>query len=177
MVKKSALFAEMGNFRKSLHNDNHGGVAVEFALWVTLFFIASLGAFDLAEMYFKRSQMGSAVSAASLQAFDERDNVKFHELTAYVRALSNDETLTVNVSCNGVANSCTNLNRTCACLTREGTFAMGQCGAQCLGSNMTSGVTAGYYLTITASQPFNPALMPKEGAGSQLSQTATVRLQ
>lgn len=177
MAKRSGSFADVLDARQSLYRDSRGAVATEFALWVTLFFIAALGAFDLADIYFKRSQMGSAVSAASLQAFDQRDNVNFQELPAYVRALSTDESLSVTVSCNGVANSCTNLNRTCACLTRTGTFTARQCGAPCSGSNMTSEVTAGYYLTITASRQFSPALIPNERVGSQLSQTATVRLQ
>ncbi|MFC3309724.1 TadE/TadG family type IV pilus assembly protein [Blastomonas aquatica] len=177
MAKPSAWCADMANLLKSLRSDSKGSVAVEFALWVMLFFITALGAFDLGEMIFNRAQMGSAVSAASLQAFDQRDDVKFNELTSYVRALANDDALAVTISCNGVANSCTNLNRTCACLSHEGTFVTRQCGAPCSGSNMTSGVNAGYYLTITASQPFSPALLPKEGVESNLSQTATVRLQ
>jgi Flp pilus assembly protein TadG len=165
------------NMRTALRDDREGAVAIEFALWLTLFFLVALSAFDLADLYFKRSQMGAAVSAASLQAFDQRDNVKFHELSSYVKALANKNDLSVTISCNGVEDSCTNMGRTCACLTTAGAFAARTCGTPCSGSNQTAGVNAGYYLTITASQPFAPAILPQQMVGSQLSTTATVRLQ
>ncbi|MBB5985180.1 Flp pilus assembly protein TadG [Sphingobium sp. B1D3A] len=176
-VTSFAWCADMRNLVHALRRDDKGGVAVEFALWITLFFITALGAFDLGDMYFKRSQMGSAVSAASLQAFDQRDDVNFAELGNYVKALANDSKLTVTVSCNGVAGSCTNVDRPCACLTTEGEMVARQCGIPCSEANMTPGVTAGYYLTISASQSFSPVLLSGGSVGSQLSQTATVRLQ
>lgn len=157
--------------------DRTGAVAIEFALWSTLFFLVALGAFDLGDSYFKRSNIGSAVSAASLQAFDQRTNVKFTELPAYVKAIAADDDLVVTVRCNGSSTACTNSLRSCACLNRAGTYVAKACGDSCNGSGFTSGVTAGYYLTITATGPSNPAILPGKAVGAELTQTATVRLE
>ena len=59
-----------------------------------------------------------------MQSFQQRENVSFGGLEAYVRNLADSQTVTVTTSCNGTANSCTNLNRTCACLQTNGKHAI-----------------------------------------------------
>lgn len=161
----------------TLASDRSGAAATEFALWAALFFMVALGAFDLADLYWRRSQMSAAVSAASIEAFNQREDVNFADLGAYVRALADRDSIEVSVACNGTEDSCTNLNRTCACLRQTGTYVARTCGEMCTGTDMTEGVTAGYYLTITATEPFSPVLVPDGLTGSVLSQSATVRLE
>ena len=160
-----------------IRRDNRGAAAVEFALWSALFFVVALAGLDLADVYFKQSQIGSAVSAASIQAFAQRDSVDFAAIPDYVRSVAELSDLTVTVACNGIVASCTNTARTCACLNQSGAFTAVACAQACTGSGMTSGVNAGYYLTITASRAVTPLLLSSSLTGRQISQTVTVRLQ
>ena len=157
--------------------DRAGVAATEFALGTTLLFMAILAGMDFGGYFMQRGQINEAVSAAAMQSFQQRENVNFAGLQSYVRNLADSQTVTVTTSCNGAANSCTNLNRTCACLKTDGTFAATTCGTAC-GGGATAGSTAGYYLTIEASDAFRKVLLPKGTmAGDRVSQSVTVRLQ
>ena len=163
-------------FLSRLHRDESGAALVEFSLWTVLFFFAAMAGLDFGSYYLQRGAADEGVSAAAVSAFAKRDNVNFADLPAYVRSLSDDPALTVTTSCNGVAGSCTNLSRTCACLNGTGGYVAAACGASC--SGMTAGSTAGYYLTIRASKPYEPLMIPTNGiTGEQISLVATVRLQ
>ena len=161
-----------------LRSDKSGVAAVEFALWTTFLFSVVMAALDFGGFYIQRGQIDEAVSAGALQSFDKRDNANFSGMEDYVRSLAEDQSLAVTVSCNGSANSCTNLNRTCACLRSNGTFAAQSCGSTCTGSNVTTGSTSGYYLTVEAEKSYKPMLLPKGLLnGAKISQSVTVRLQ
>jgi hypothetical protein len=122
--------------------------------------------------------LNEAVNAAAVSAFSTAANVDYAVLPAYVRALTDNQGLGVSTACNGTANTCVNQSRTCACLRTDGTFVAGTCGNACTGPNMTAGSTAGYYLTIGATQTFQPLIVPDSLLGSkQIAQQATVRLQ
>ncbi|GFM30748.1 TadE/TadG family type IV pilus assembly protein [Novosphingobium sp. PY1] len=156
-----------------------GGVAtVEFGIWVTTFFLVIMGVLDFASFYMERSQVNEALSAAATKSFADRENVDFGALPVYVRNFAEMPTLSVSASCNGVAGSCTNLNRTCACLKTDGTYSAGTCGSTCSGSGMTSGSTAGYYVTLSADHRFSPILLPGGLLkGTSTGQSVTVRVQ
>lgn len=166
--------------RRSLIGDRRGVAAVEFALWLVLFFIVMLGAFDIGQYVIERSRLAQAMSGASLAAFKSRDAVNFAGLPAYLRAgsgLPNPASLTVTVKCNG-STGCTNTNRTCACLSKTGTLvAASTCGTSC-GTGATASSTSGYYLQITASHPYQTAVLPQGVlTGTVVEQKTTVRLQ
>ncbi|MCL6251485.1 pilus assembly protein [Altererythrobacter sp. KTW20L] len=168
----------ISRFFHSLRQDQRGVAAVEFALWTTSFFFVIMIAIDFGGYYMQRSKLNTAVGAAAVAAFNDADNVNFTDMPGYVRSLSGDQSATVGLSCNGVAASCTNLNRTCSCLKTDGTYASAACGASCTGTGMTAGSTAGYYFTIDASRPFNAMIIPHSVLdGVAVAQRATVRLQ
>lgn len=162
----------------ALANCELGAAAIEFALLSSLFFLAVCVAMDFGSLFLERGKMNEAVSGAAVSAFTTADNVDFAALPGYVRALADDQSLSVTTSCNGNAGSCTNLNRTCSCLRTDGTFAASTCGNSCTGGSVTAGSTAGYYLTVRASQPFRPLVVPHGMLSTvQIAQQATVRLQ
>lgn len=162
---------------RKLRRDGRGVAVAEFAIWVAVFFIGVLAALDFGKFYMDRGELSDALSAATVQAFQTRENVDFAAITTTARNLSRNQSLTVASLCNGVAGSCTNGSRTCACLRTDGSYAPADCGSTCSG-NVVTGSTAGYYLTITASRDYQPALLPKGMlAGADIRQTATVRLQ
>lgn len=160
-----------------LRSDQRGAVAVEFALWTTLFFMVVMVALDFGFFYLQRAKMNEAVSAAALSSFSQADTVSYSSLPDYVRALSGEAEMSVAISCNGGANNCTNTNRTCACLSTNGSYVAASCGNSC-SQQSGSGAKAGYYLTISAEQSFEPVLVPGGSVlPTRLAQQATVRLQ
>lgn len=167
----------MLRFLRQLRRDRRGVAVAEFAIWVAVFFIGVLAALDFGKFYMDRGELSDALSAVTVQAFQTREEVDFESIPATARNLSRSPTLAVASLCNGVAGSCTNEGRTCACLRTDGTYAQADCGSTCT-SGAAAGSTAGYYLTITASRGYQPAVLPKGMlAGADISQTATVRLQ
>lgn len=167
----------MKAFIRKLAADRAGVAVTEFALGTTLLFMVVLAGLDFGGYFVQRGQINEAVSAAAMQSFQQRDTVNFNGLQSYVRNLADSQTVTVATTCNGAA-SCTNLNRSCACLKTDGTFTSSlTCGNACAGG-ATAGSTAGYYLTIQASDTFRKVLLPKGVfAGDTVSQSVTVRLQ
>lgn len=164
--------------RFPLAREEGGVAAVEFAILSAIFFLAICAALDFSGLFLDRGRLNEAVSAAAVNAFTTADNVDFNALPGYVRALADDQGLAVTTSCNGVAGSCTNLARTCACLRIDGTYAAGVCSQPCTGANISTGSTAGYYLTVRASHTFQPVIVPGGMLGNTLvAQQATVRLQ
>ncbi|MXO89066.1 TadE/TadG family type IV pilus assembly protein [Alteraurantiacibacter aestuarii] len=161
-----------------LKADNKGVAAVEFALWTTAFFFSVMVAIDFGTFFLERGKLNGAVGAAAVSGFNTADNVNFGSMPGYVRSLTGEPATAVTISCNGTANSCTNLNRTCACLKSNGTYVSASCGNTCTGTGVTAGSTAGYYMTINATNPFTPMILPNSAlADTVLSQQATVRLQ
>ena len=161
-----------------LRRDEGGAAAIEFALWSTAFFFAIMAAMDFGMYYLERGKMNEAVGAAAVASFSDADNVDFGQLPAYVRSLADNQSIVVSTACNGSAGSCTNLNRSCSCLKSDGTYVATTCGNMCTGAGVTAGSTAGYYLTIDASQGFTPIILPKGIlANSTIAQHATIRLQ
>lgn len=168
----------MRNFFIRLHRDESGMAVVEFSLWSALFFLAAMVGLDFGAYYLERGAADEGVSAAAISAFSKRENTNFSDIPAYVRALSDNQGLTVTTSCNGVAGSCTNMSRTCACLNGSGTYVAASCGATCTGTGMAAGSMAGYYLTIRATKPYEPMLLPSNLVTPEsVNLTATVRLQ
>lgn len=160
-----------------LRRDQRGVAAVEFALWTTVFFFAVMVVLDFGSYYMHRGKLSTAVGAAAVSAYNQPNNVAFNSMQGYVQSLSGFPNATVTNSCNGVAGSCTNLNRSCACLKTDGTFTAAACNSACGGAGVTAGSRAGYYYTITASAPFNPMIIPDSVLdASTMQQRATVRL-
>lgn len=158
--------------------DQRGTAAIEFALLCSLFFMVVWVGLDFGSLFLERSKMNEAVSAAAINAFGNADNVNFAGMPGYVRALADNQTLSVTTSCNGVAGSCANATRTCACLRQDGSYASAACGTACTGAGVTANSTAGYYFTLSATQTFQPALLPHGLLdNAQITQSATVRLQ
>ncbi|WP_051273014.1 TadE/TadG family type IV pilus assembly protein [Sphingomonas phyllosphaerae] len=167
-------------FRR-LSCDRRGIAAAEFALWMVLFFITMLAALDIGSFSVERARLAQAMSGASIAAFKSRDTVNFTALPAYLRSAAGVTTpgaLTVTIGCNGGQDNCVNTSRTCSCLTSTATLvAAGSCGAPC-GSGASANSQSGYYMKMTASYPFRPALLPRGMLGNGVvSQSTTVRLQ
>ena len=163
---------------RNLKSDQSGAVAVEFGIWVVAFFLAVSVAMDFGMYYLERGKMNEAVSGAAVASFTDADNVNFTLLPGYVRNLADNQAMTVTTSCNGTTGSCTNLNRSCACIKNDGGYVATTCGNMCTGTDVTAGSTAGYYLSINASQSFSPMILPRSLlADSTIQQHATVRLQ
>ncbi len=162
--------------------DSRGSATIEFALLTCFFFVIMLGVLDFGMFFIQRSNLSGGVSTASIHSFANRDAVAFANIPAMVTAASRapgGSSVAVTVTCNAGTTSCANTSRACACLTTANTFVeASSCGAPCTGGNMTSGSTAGYYLTIAASYPYTPAVLPRGALGSAIvQQTAVVRLQ
>lgn len=164
-----------------LARERRGVAATEFALWVTLFFFVMLAALDIGQFSIERGRMAQAMSGASIAAFRTRAAVDYSALPGYLRAASGVATpaqMSVIVGCNGGQNNCTNVQRTCACLSQTGTLvAAGSCGQTC-GSGASAGSRSGYYLQITASYPFRSSVLPRGMLNNgTVTQRTTVRLQ
>lgn len=172
------IFSRFAAVVLNLRRDREGSVMTEFAIWTSVLFVAIMAGMDFGGYYIARGAVNEAISAAAVQAFEKRDEADFSTIPAYVRNLSENQSLAVTISCNGTVGSCTNTNRTCACLKTDATYAANTCGSPCSGSGMTPNSVAGYYLTIKASQNYEPLLVPNSLlAGTALTQATTVRLQ
>ncbi len=169
----------MQGLLRALRQDSRGVAVTEFAIWATLFFFGVMAALDFGDFYIKRGQLNDALAVSTVGAFQNRDNVAFADIQAEVRNMAQSQSLTVTVTCNGGPAACTNSSRTCACLLTNGNYAAAaSCGATCTGGGVTANSTAGYYLTVTATRPYSPMILPSGvlGGGS-IRQSATVRLQ
>ena len=163
---------------KRLRDDEQGAVVVEFAFWVVGFFFVAMIAIDFGFYFVQRTKLNMAVGSVAVAAFNTPTNVDFTNMPAAVRSLGGLSTITVAVSCNGVANSCVNSSRTCACLKNNGTYVAAACGSTCTGTGVTTGSTAGYYMTVRASLTYRPMVIPTTLlTAPAMDQQATVRLQ
>lgn len=166
------------NFLHRLHRDEQGAVVVEFAFWVVGFFFIAMIAIDFGFYFVQRTKLNMAVGSVAVAAFNTPSNVDFTNMPSAVRSLGGLSTIAVTVSCNGVANSCVNASRSCACLKQDGTYVAATCGNTCTGTGITTGSTAGYYMTVRGSVTYQPIVIPSTMLSSPaMSQQATVRLQ
>lgn len=165
-------------FLKRLRKDEQGAVVVEFAFWVVGFFFVAMIAIDFGFYFVQRSKLNMAVGSVAVAAFNTPANVDFTNMPSAVRSLGGLSTIAVTVSCNGVAGACTNANRTCACLKQNGTYVAAACSASCTGTGVTTGSTAGYYMSVKAAVTYRPMVIPTTLlTNSAMNQQATVRLQ
>jgi Flp pilus assembly protein TadG len=161
---------------RHLLRERRGVATIEFALLTLFFFAVMLLALDFGAYFIQRSRIGSAVSAASLSTFSARTNVPFTNIAGYVQNAAQLPALQVSVTCNG-SMSCANSSRSCACLTKTGSFVGASCGATC-GTDTTASSTAGYYLRISATTPYQAMVLPKGMLnGTPITQSVTVRLE
>lgn len=166
------------SFLKRLARDDQGAVVVEFAFWVVGFFFVAMVAIDFGFYFVQRTKLNMAVGSVAVAAFNTPSAVDFTNMTSAVRSLGGVSTATVTISCNGVANTCTNTSRTCACLKNDGTYTVAGCGNTCTGTGVTTGSTAGYYMTVKASVTYTPMVIPTTLLSNRaMTQQATVRLQ
>lgn len=164
---------------RSLRQDTRGVAAVEFALLTTSLFFGFLAVLDFGYFLVGEQKLGQAVSAAALSSFQTKNAVNFTSIPTYVQqAADAPATVTVTTSCNGVANSCTNTSRACACINSSGAYSAATCAANCTGTGMSANQLAGYYLTINAAYTF-PALIAPKGMlkNANVSRAVTIRLQ
>ena len=169
------------HFRRLFNNlrrDEQGAVVVEFAFWVVGFFFVAMIAIDFGFYFVQRTKLNMAVGSVAVAAFNTPTNVDFANMPSAVRSLGGVSTISVTVSCNGVANSCVNSSRTCACLKNDGTYVTATCGNSCTGTGVTTGSTAGYYMTVRAAMTYRPMVIPNTMLSAPaMAQQATVRLQ
>lgn len=174
MVTKFS-FSQLFN---ALRRDEQGAVVVEFAFWVVGFFFVAMIAIDFGFYFVQRTKLNMAVGSVAVAAFNTPSNVDFTNMPSAVQSLGGLSTISVTVSCNGVANSCVNTSRTCACLKQDGTYVAATCGNTCTGTGITTGSTAGYYMTVRGSVTYRPIVIPSTMLSNPgMSQQATVRLQ
>lgn len=163
-------------FLRRLRRDEKGTAAIEFAFLSVMFFAVIIVALDFAMYIMYRQRLGAAIEQGSMLAFNNRASIDTSQLNTYISTSSNlpGSPVTVSLKCNG-ADSCTNTNRQCACLSSDGqSFTVaGSCGASC-----SDGSTSGYYLGIVASYPYQSVVVPNKWlAGSTISRSSMVRLQ
>lgn len=152
--------------------DESGAIAVEFALWTALLFFLVSAALDFGIFHLQRGRIDDALAAGAVHAFAQRDTVGFDRLPATIRALAEDDALTVAISCNGGAAPCTNFQRSCSCLAADGQHVAATCSTVC-----ADGASAGYYLTIDARSAFRPVLVPgRVLGGDEIRRAVTLRL-
>lgn len=164
---------------RRLQADRRGASAVEFAIWASLFFVTMLGAADFGIWRSYQLRLGSAIEQGSMMAFNNRATLNSTYTDSIRTYIANAATLpvppTVTASCNGA--TCVSTARQCACLSNAtpAAYVNATCGTVCTTRPNT---TAGYYLTLTASHPFTPVVLP-EGAlkNRTISESITVRLQ
>lgn len=162
---------------RRLRSDRRGVAATEFALLSSMFLIVTLMSFDAALFLMKRSQLSNALDSAALAAFAQRDAVNFAGLPTFVTQASRIASANVTVGCNGGSGNCVNTGRTCACLTKTGSFVGATCGATCTGS-VTANSVAGYYMTVNATANYSPIVLPDRAFNNMsTTQKITVRLQ
>lgn len=165
-------------FLNRLRRDDQGAVVVEFAFWVVGFFFVAMIAIDFGFYFVQRSKLNMAVGSVAVAAFNTPTAVDFTNMPSAVRSLGGLSTIAVTVSCNGTAGACTNVSRTCACLKQNGTYVAAACGASCTGTGVTTGSTAGYYMSVKAAVTYRPMVIPTTLLTSPaMDQQATVRLQ
>lgn len=171
-------------FLRRLADDRRGVAALEFALWSTCFFLTALGGLDFALWRTYQLRLHVAVEQGAMMAFNARDAAGAATATsirAYVQAAARlPGAVQVNVTCNGGADlACAakgDTARTCACIsTANGvtSYAPASCGSPCAHS-----APAGYYLTIRASYPYRPVVLPRNAVfGGTMADSATIPLQ
>ena len=161
-----------------LRRNDDGVVVIEFALWSTLFFLVVSVAMDFGTFFIQRGKINEAVTATAVATFNGPETVAWSSLQTYVRGLTEDPSVDVTYQCNGGISACGNGTRTCACLKTDGTYqSASACGDPC-GTGTTANSTAGYYVTITATQNFDPVIVPSGILDdAQIVQSATIRLQ
>jgi Flp pilus assembly protein TadG len=161
-----------------LRRSERGVAATEFALLSSLFLITALMALDIGMFMIRRSQLSNALDSAALASFSQRTAVNFAGLQSFITQAARDPNVSVTVGCNGGSGNCTNTGRTCACLTKTGTYVAATCGSACSGGSYTANSTAGYYMTLNASANYTPIILPAGAAQSySTSQKITVRLE
>jgi Flp pilus assembly protein TadG len=159
--------------------DRRGFATTELALLTACFFFAFMAVLDFGSFFVSEHRLGQAVAAAGTGAFANRTSVDYSAIEVYVRNASGQSGATVSVTCNGVASpACTNSSRTCACVSSSGTYTGATCGQACSGTGYSANQTAGYYLTINASNPYSAVILPTSiMKNSTIRRTVTVRLQ
>jgi len=167
---------------RTLIRETRGAATVEFAFLTVFFFGVVMAALDVGMYFIQQSRLTEAVSSASISAFASRNAVTFTNIPTIVSSgagAPSGTTVSVSTVCNGTpATACTNSNRTCACLSQTGTYTTATCGATCTGNGMSSGATAGYYMTINASYTYRPVVLPHGLlTGKTVSRSLTERLQ
>ncbi len=169
----------MSRFRfiSTLRSDRRGAVAVEFALWATLFFGVIVVAIDFALYLTYTSRLGSAVQQASIITYNNRANATLASQSTFIDDTADlpGTAVQTTMTCNGGAQSCAAAPaaRVCACVSGTSTYtASASCGAVC-----PSGATSGFYVTLKADYTYR-AIVSANGAlnGKAMSQSATVRL-
>lgn len=166
---------------RRLAADQRGVATLEFALWACCIFLVLLAGLDFGIWRVYQLRLDAAVEQGALMAFNGRDTLDqpaAGTIAGYVRAAARlpGEPVTVSASCNGSACERPDASRSCACLsTTNGAnhYAPAACGSPC-----ADGATAGYYLTLDASYPYRPAVLPQGVlAGQAITRSATIRLQ
>lgn len=158
-----------------VRGDRRGVAAVEFALWSSLIFSVLLVSADFAIFTFYKARLKRAVSAASLAAYNGKDDVDAEMIAKYVTATAAIPGVTpeVSVTCNG-GTSCADIDGLCGCISLpDGHFTpTGACSDTC----PSQGV-AGTYLTISARAVYHHVVIPNPWLeGQAMTATAVVRL-
>ena len=169
---------------RTLPRDRRGAATIEFAFWSILFFMGMLVALDFAMWRTQQLRLGSAIEQGGVLAFNARQSLNADNATAignYVRTAAQvaggwppDVTVTCNegLTCSDAA------DRPCACLNMGASgpaFPAAACGSSCAA---TPGTTAGYYVKIKASHPYQSAILPSAMlAGKMMVDSVVVRLQ
>jgi Flp pilus assembly protein TadG len=167
-----------------LRREVRGVATIEFAIWSSLFFASMLVAMDFALWRTQQLRLGSAIEQGGVLAFTNRatlDNTIAQSIRTYVQTaatVTGGATPTVTVTCNGVSPCPAPASRTCACLSTSATGVNSFGAAATCGSSCAGGSTAGYYLQLRVSRPYQSAILPHAMlAGRAMVESVVVRLQ
>ncbi len=170
-----------------------GVAAIEFAILSSAFLVVMLTGLQFHAYNNSRVQLNKAVNTGMITAFNTRDTIDSEHIKTIIKSQYGRDLQDLSVTCTAPANqgessdgnssssgeqtgqACTNMNRSCACVTGYNNatpiFTSSPCDQLC-----SSGTLAGYYLTIDGKAPvptvFNNTFM----LPSDVSANVTIRL-
>jgi TadE-like protein len=163
----------------ALRRAEDGVVAIEFAVFATLFLIILAGAVNIGFLLYTASELDAAVSAGAQYA--ENNGAMVDSASTLQTLQTNIETLVDNVNGTGWASATVSVNNDdsnsgdCYCPTGTPSKNWSWGGTQTCGISCSGGGVAGQFVEITASRSVSP-LFPTFGfvKNGTLSRSAVV---
>lgn len=145
--------------RHGLWRDRQAVAAIEMALMAPFFAMLLFAIANFSFAFYSKLQLTAAVSNGAQYAFTSGQNLTAATIPAYLAnigtVVQNSSGITVNsptVLFNNAGDG-SNFN-SCYCISNSGSWTVATCGAPC----STEGPTAGKFVSIAASYPYQPLI-------------------